>query len=396
MRKVVSLGTVCGIALLGSLGFGSEIADANRLFVLEKYEDAIGIYENVVSRENGEGAAEALFGLARAYQMLGRWKLARDGFERLLREQEDAELAPESRIQLGQCEIRLGNLQKALSLFKEVEEKHAGQQAAIEATYHIANLDVGFSGRDVRKARAAIEGYRRVLSSDQGKRYAVPSYFGLGRCYMLLEDYARAIESFRVVVEKGPDTVWARYARDQSLNALMAFGNAELAMRLREGEFWLSRHFALPNYSQMDERPEWRLAGDRPALRVYAIEFSTEQPKDGAGVEKVFYSAPTIYFKNYVFRSEHGIVDRAHRLVECAGKVQCMDDVLPPTLTVTSGALTLDLTGSKAVFSQNVSFEKRSGEQTVQQLLVEELHLMLDSGAIEVPAGASRTETLSK
>ncbi|NQT84218.1 hypothetical protein HQ563_14415, partial [bacterium] len=58
-----------------------------------------------------------------------------------------------------------------------------------------------------------------------------------------------------------------------------------------------------------------------------------------------------------------------------------------PTLTVTSGALTLDLTVDKAVFSKNVRFEKRAGERTVQQLLVEELHLMLDSGKIEVPPG---------
>ena len=139
MTKVFSLGIAFKICLLGALVAGSEIADANRLFVLEKYEEAIGIYEKVALKENREEAAEALFGTARAYQMLGRWKSARDALQRLLREQPDSEVAPASRVQLGQCEIKLGNLQTALSIFKGIEEKYAGEEAAIEATKHIAN-----------------------------------------------------------------------------------------------------------------------------------------------------------------------------------------------------------------------------------------------------------------
>jgi hypothetical protein len=65
--------------------------------------------------------------------------------------------------------------------------------------------------------------------------------------------------------------------------------------------------------------------------------------------------------------------------------VKCTDDVVPPTVTVTCRALTLDLSLDKAIFSLDVKFERREGEQTTQQLLVPELHLMLDSGKVEVP-----------
>ncbi len=387
MTKVFSLGIAFKICLLGALVAGSEIADANRLFVLEKYEEAIGLYEKVALKENREEAAEALFGTARAYQMLGRWKSARDALQRLLREQPDSEVAPASRVQLGQCEIKLGNLQTALSIFKEIEEKYAGKEAAIEATYHIANLGAGFFGGDVRNARAAIEGYQRVLDSAEGKRYAVPSYFGLGQCYMLLEDYLSAIQSFRAVIEKGPDTVWATYARGQSVNALRAFGNARTSAMFREQQrLWSDLHSSLWDSSRLNERFAWQFQGARPPLRIYAVRFFTEQPKSDSGAEKVFYSKPTIRYKNYVFSSDRGTVDRAHRSLKCTGKVTFTDDVVLPTLTVSSGVLTLDLTVDKAVFSQNVKFEKRAGGRTVEQLLVTELHFMLDSGKIEVPA----------
>jgi len=391
VRRILSLGVASWTVLFGAVVGGSEVADANRLFVLEKYDDAIPIYQDVASHQNPEEAAEALFGLARAYQMRGRWKLARDTFQRLLREQPHSELAPPSMIQLGQCEIKLGNLGEALSIFKKTEEEHAGEEAAIEATYNIANLDAGFFDGDVRRARAAIKGYQRVLGSGKGKPYAIPSYFGLGQCYMLLHDYRRAIESFREVIEKGPDTVWASYARDRSLNALRAFGSARTSEMLREQrQLWADLHLSLPDFSRMNEQLAWQFGNGRPALRIYAIGFFTEQPMAGSGAEKVFYSKPTIHYKNYVFSSERGTVDKTHRSVECVGKVRCTDDLLPPTLTVTSGEVTLDLTKHIAVFLQNVKFEKRAGAVTVRQLLADELHLMLDSGKIEVPAASGK------
>ena len=387
-RKAMSLSMVLGVGLAGAFVRASEIADANELFVLEKYEDAIVVYENVVSGENQEKAAEALFGMARACQMLGRWKLARDSFERLLRDYPGSELASWSRIQLGQCEVKLGNLRRALAVFKETEEKYAGEEAAIEAKYHIANLNVGFFGDDVRKARAAITGYHGVLNSEQGRRYVVQSNFGLGQCYLILRDYPRAIESFRVVLEKGPETVWANYARDQIVGALRAFGDEKLSESIEQwGRLWADFPPSLMDSFRAHQRFAWRWPGGMPALRIYAIGLSTEPVQAGSGAMKVVYVKPTMYYKNYIFSSGRGTVDRVRRSVECVGRVTCTDAVLPPTLTVTSGALRLHLTLDRAVFSQNVKFEKRAGERTVQQLLVEELHLMLDSGKIEVPPG---------
>lgn len=386
VRKVLCSGVLVWMAFPLSLVVGSELADANRLFVLEKYEDAVGVYEEVVSEENREEAAEALFGVARVYEMLGRWKLARDAFQKLLREYPDSDLESLSKIQLGQCEIKLGNLRKACAVFREIEEEYAGKEVAIEAKYNIAALNVGFFGDDLRKARAAIERYRGVLDSDQRNRYVIQSNFGLGQCYILLRDYPRAIESFRTVIEKGPDTVWANYARNQIVNTLSVLGDAKLSKMFGEHEqSWFDVHPNLPNAFKMSERFAWRVPRRTPALRIYAIGFFTEAPKADSGANKVFYSNPTIHYKNYVFSSGRGTVDKVRHSVECIGKVKCTDDALPPTLTVTSGALTLDLTVDKAVFSRNVRFEKRAGDQTVQQLLVQELHLMLDSGKIEVP-----------
>jgi len=388
VRRILSLTISTWVGLVGLLVRASGIADADRLFVVERYEEAIGAYENVASGEDRKEAAEALFGIGRAHQMLARWELARDSFQKLLREYPDSELAPVSKIQLGQCEIKLGNLAKALAIFKEIEELHAGHEAAIEATYNIANLDAGFFGSDARNARAAIRGYNRVLDSALGRRYAIQSFFGLGQCYMLLGDYRRAIESFRAVIEKGPDTLWANYAREQVANVIVAFGNLEASKKPRDQQPWPFDR-SLPDYFQIRERFAWHFAAGRPALRVYAIGFFTEPPKDGSAADKVFYSSPTIHYKNYIFNSERGTVDRLHRWVECTGNVSCTDDAIPPTLTITSGALTLDLTKDAALFSRNVSFEKRSAGERIQQLMVEELHLMLDSGKIEIPPAKS-------
>jgi len=80
---------------------------------------------------------------------------------------------------------------------------------------------------------------------------------------------------------------------------------------------------------------------------------------------------------------------------------------------VTSRLARLNTSDNRAVFSGDVQLEKRADGDTVQRITVRELHLLLDSGTIEIPGdgsvpqsppgegtsssgGASRTETLSK
>lgn len=215
VEKLFDIATVLAISTLTVLVAGSDIDEANRLFILEKYDAAAKLYEKAASGENDREAAEALFGNGRAYQMLGEWKQARGCFERLLREHPDSELLLRAKMEIGQCEIKLGDLGKALAVFADVEKKYGEDSASVEATYNAANLNAGFFGDQVRNIRAAIEGYQRVLGSDAGKRYATQSHFGLGQCYMLLRDYPRAIEAFRAAIKESPDTIWARFSRDQ-------------------------------------------------------------------------------------------------------------------------------------------------------------------------------------
>ncbi len=80
---------------------------------------------------------------------------------------------------------------------------------------------------------------------------------------------------------------------------------------------------------------------------------------------------------------------------------------------MTSGAVRLNTRDNRAVFSGDVRLEKRAEGEVVQKVVVGELHLLLDSGNIEIPGdssvphspsgeetsssgGNSRTETLSK
>ncbi len=385
-REARLLALAVSIWFLSSLAGGSEIADANQLFVLEKYEESMGLYQKAASEEGGEERPEALFGLARSHQMLGQWKLAKDVFERLLREHPDQRLCSKASMQLGQCELRLGNLQKALAVFRDIEGKYAGQEEGVEARYNIANLNIGLFDGDVQKALSAIEGYRSVLDSGRGKRFLIPSNFGLAQCYMLLQDYDRALRSFRVVVDEGPGSVWANYARDQMDRVFGSLHGDEPAKRVKRQElFWNDFSSARPKPDSPEERLRWGWPGGVSALRVQSLEFSTEPRASGAGARKVLYVKPTMRYKHYVFQSNQGTVDRTRRSVQCTGNVKCTNDVVPPTVTVTSGDLVLDLTMDKAIFSLNVEFERRAGERTVQQLFVPELHLMLDSGKIEVP-----------
>lgn len=386
VEKFFDIATVLAISTLSVLVAGSEIDEANRLFILEKYDAAAKLYEKIASGENDREAAEALFGNGRAHQMLGEWKQARGCFERLLREHPESELLLRAKMEIGQCEIKLGDLGKALAVFADVEKKYEEDSASIEATYNAANVNAGFFGDQVRNIRAAIEGYRRVLESDAGKRYATQSHFGLGQCYMLLRDYPRAIEAFRAAIKESPDTIWARFSRDQMGSAMRAFGDVPLLRSPRSMDEWLNdfQRTALSSFEAARRLPLEAPAA--PSLRIHAVGFFTESPDAGSGAVRVFYSTPTIYYKNHVFRSEQGTVDRLNRSVMCVGNVTCTDDAIPPTLTITSGAVTLDLGKNKAVFSRDVRFERREGAALVQQLTVGELHLLLDSGKIEVPA----------
>ncbi len=385
--KISSLAVACGIACLSVLGFASEISEANRLFVLEKYEDANRIYEGVVSRGDQKEAPEAFFGLGRAYQFLGQWERARQNFERIFRDYPDSDLVPVAKIQIGQCEIRLGNLKRALLLFEEIEKSHPGQDAAVDAIYNAANLNAGFFGDDVMNTRVAMRRYRVVLESGKANRYAVQSYFGLGQCYALLGDYWRAVDAFRAVLREGPNTVWAGYARDQIANAVKSLQKEPgLSPPMEPPAFWLDLQSKTVAPLETRERVDLHFSVSPPMLRVRAVGFFTESQDPNSGAEKVFYWKPTIYYKGYVFNCDRGTVNRAQRFVECVGNVKCTDDMTIPTLTVTSGALTLDLGKNKAIFSRDVRLEKREGDKPAQQLMVGELHLLLDSGNIEVPA----------
>jgi hypothetical protein len=66
--------------------------------------------------------------------------------------------------------------------------------------------------------------------------------------------------------------------------------------------------------------------------------------------------------------------------------VKCINGLVPATLTVSSGRLALDLGTRKAVFSRSVRLDRTGGPGLPQQLAVGELHLLLDTGNIEVPA----------
>jgi TolA-binding protein len=374
--KMLSLTAVVGVGLVGLLVYGSEVDEANRLFVLEKYDEAISIYESASSSEGSTQAEEALFGMGRAYQMLGRWKPAKESFEKLLRADPSSELVPGSRIQIGQCEIKLGNPQGALLIFEDIEKRYPGEQASIEATYNISNLKAGFFGNDVKNAREAIEGYQQVLASPHSDRYAVQSHFGLGQCYMFLQDYPRAMTEFQAVLKEGPDTVWASYAAGQIVRAMRAYGEGRsLEMLKRQQELWADLQNGLWRPFSQQGSFTWRPSATRPMLRIHAVSLET-----------AVYVTPTIRYKNYVFKCERGTVDRARSLVNCVGNVECTDGLVPPNLTVTSGLLTLDTENNRAIFSRDVQLEKRSDDGQVQKVVVGELHLLLDSGTIEIPA----------
>ncbi|MDP2895223.1 MAG: tetratricopeptide repeat protein [bacterium] len=412
--KLQSLVEVLAAGMVSFAVWASEVDEANRLFVFEKYEDAITIYRQTAGGESPKQAQEALFGMGRAYQMLGQWRSAKDTFSRLQQGHPDSELASGCLIQIGQCEVKLGNPAGALVVFEDIKKTYPRQDAAAEAAYHAANLKTAFFSHDAGSARAAIEDYNRVLESDLGKRYAVQSHFGLGRCYLMLGDRTHALNAFSTVIEKGPETVWASYAREQMSQAMRMFGTQQ-AMKVlkRQEELWadFERAFFAPlreNDASLSAFP-----GATPFLRIRAVGLFTESGNGGPGSETVVYLTPTIQYRDYVITSERSAVDRTRRVVTCLGNVRCMDRFVPPSLVVTSGAVRLNTRDNRAVFSGDVQLEKRAEGDTVQRITVRELHLLLDSGNIEIPGdssvphspsgegtsssgGDSRTETLSK
>jgi tetratricopeptide (TPR) repeat protein len=394
--KLQGLAAAFAVGLASLTVWGSELDEANRLFVLEKYEDAIAIYRQTAAGENPKQLQEALFGMGRAYQMLGHWRTAKDAFSRLLREHPGSELVPESRIQIGQCEVKLGNPTGALMVFEDIKKTYPDHDAAAEAAYHAANLKTAFFSHDARNARAAIEDYRRVLESELGERYEVQSHFGLGRCYLLLGDRIRALRAFNTVVEKGPETVWASYAREQLAQTMSTFGT-ERAMRMlkKQEEFWadFERTF-LASFRGNDPTFSFP-AGAAPFLRIRAGGLFTESQTSSAESETIVYLTPTIHYRGYVITSDRSSVDRARRVVTCLGNVRCTDRLVPPTLVVTSALARLNTGDNRAVFSGDVQLQKRTDDAAVQRITVRELHLLLDSGAIEIPGDSSGSQSPS-
>lgn len=389
-----SMTAALAMTLVSVAAWASELDEANRLFVLEEYEDAIAIYRQTAAGENPTQSQEALFAMGRAYQMLGQWQTAKDAFSQLLREHPGSAFVPGCRIQIAQCEAKLGNPAGALLVFEEIKKTYPGQDAAAEAAYHAANLKTAFFSHDERNTRAAIQDYHRVLESSLAERYGIQAHFGLGRCYLLLGDRIRALNAFHAVVEKGPQTVWASYAREQMARAMNTLDTERAVTVLRkQEEFWadVERTFfaALRGNAPSVSFSE----GRTPFLRIRAVGLFTESEGGDAGSETVVYLSPTIQYKGYVITSDRGAVDRPRRVVTCLGNVRCTDRLVPPSFVVTSGLVRLNTADNRAVFSGDVQFEKRTNGDAVQRITVHELHLLFDSGNIEIPGDASVSDS---
>jgi len=170
------------------------------------YEDmkepssAVDEYEAVILRRDPDYSPQALIGLAKVYQGLKQYELARDQLRRLLMDYWDADETSPALIEIGHSFYREGWYAEAMTAYQQAETRTKGRYR-LEAQLGQANCLL----EEALYAKAVGTFLRLSHEQDIPKDLLVQSLYGQGAAQSALGDTTRALDAFTRALDLASD-----------------------------------------------------------------------------------------------------------------------------------------------------------------------------------------------
>ena len=240
----------------------SKLAEADRLFDEEKYEESLKIYLSLATiYEKGK----YLYGCALAYYMLGKYEDCLNYCEKLL---DYPSYEYEALVLKGECLGNLSRRREAIETFEkavEIEEEGEIYYNIGVCYYEENNLDdaIKYYEKSIELLPDFVSSYinlavcySRKFRIEEGMKYAKKAieinphmyepYATLGSCYRELGQYEDAVENYKKCLELDDENYEALYGIFMSLFTLSNKENSDKVDKYKkEAEFYSEKFFRI-------------------------------------------------------------------------------------------------------------------------------------------------------
>ncbi len=240
----------------------SKLAEADRLFDEEKYEESLKIYLSLATiYEKGK----YLYGCALAYYMLGKYEDCLNYCEKLL---DYPSYEYEALVLKGECLGNLSRRREAIETFEkavEIEEEGEIYYNIGVCYYEENNLDdaIKYYEKSIELLPDFVSSYinlavcySRKFRIEEGMKYAKKAieinphmykpYATLGSCYRELGQYEEAVENYKKCLELDDENYEALYGIFMSLFTLSNKENSDKVDKYKkEVEFYSKKFFRI-------------------------------------------------------------------------------------------------------------------------------------------------------
>lgn len=176
-----------------------SFVNAEQAFKRKKYEEAIKLYNEVVS---GYGLSEwgerALIGIGRAYMKLNNGDEACRAFEKFLSVYRDSDLYCEAGLFLGKIYSDRGLSDKAEAVYEKILKNNYSGKGPAEVQFRLGEICL-----KKKKLEKALMNFLRVVVVFYGETEIVQkAMIRSGLCYERMEDYVNADRIYRELVRE--------------------------------------------------------------------------------------------------------------------------------------------------------------------------------------------------
>ncbi len=187
----------------------TDLDVANSIYARKMYDYAIMEYEKfLISHPTAKGRDMALFRLGECHRMIGNDELARENYEKLLRESKSGEFAGSAAYRLGEFLYADQKFEPALIQFQTAADEVTTEEIRLSATFNVArSLD-----RLKRPAEAA-KAYGKVAAVEKNNPYRDYALLSLANMETEAGKKDDALKSYeKIVAGSGPSAVRAEAA----------------------------------------------------------------------------------------------------------------------------------------------------------------------------------------
>ncbi len=199
----------------GPLARDAAFMEAECLFKLSRFAEALKAYEALPALENREFQALALLHAGQAAGQLKQWETAVGHLASGAARFADSPWAPEILYELGWAQQNLGRLADALASYQRAiaatdKVGRAGSEIAARAQFMIG--EVQFQNKDHAEA---VKSFFKVAYGYSHPRWQAEATYEAARCFEVLDKRSQAIKLYRELVEKYPQSDRVPLARER-------------------------------------------------------------------------------------------------------------------------------------------------------------------------------------